>query len=1062
MAISLEPLLVLDPLPQDAPQQAERLQRLAQVVAGGGEEARLSEIGMLRHKLGGLQRLARPLALGDVVDRHQDLPRGRGLLSNLRRAQQQRPHSPRRQIDIDFVIVNDALFAAEAVEETAQRRDIEAAVVDGVELPAHGLLRIDRKGGVEGAARRDDVKRFVKHYKRLANGVDDAVGIGPRRFHCPLGGFSLGYIGKGDYDPLNLGVLGAVRQNATGIPPSIIGLDLAVRRHVAGESLRGVGEEVGVVDQAGEVGQRPADIRSEDAEHRFCGRCEQSDLEVTVQEQHRNLRAVHGVLQIVGGGALPLDRFVELTVEGGEFLVERLQLFLGSFQFFVGRLEFFVDRQGLFVGGRQFVISCLKVVDCALQFLAGGVELLLELENMRRLGGLGLILAAFLAFRLIREADQKKLLALGLKRLYRDADPDGVAVPAQLRSADHDRRMLLVGLADCRPQLCAQPVARRGEEIPAGLAGGHLQIAVDRPEIIEALVPGVGQDRGRRMGVEQRLSGEVGGLGARRGGPRRARGRMRRSPALAGHDGELDFARPAAAEMPKNPLLFGDRFEPVGEVADRFGGAENEDSALAQREMEQREDLLLHLGTQVDQDVAAGYEVEARERRIGQKILRREYHRFAQLARHAVAMILLGEETIETRRRDILSDRLRIEPVTGDRDGIIVDVRCKDLQLHLSLRGFDLLKKEHGERVGLLARAAPGVPDADRSVDRLPADQFGNDALRQKSERLSVAEKSGDVDQHGLGEETDLFRIVPDRVPINVNILDRRHRHPPFDLAPERAFLIEGKVVRGMRPEKVDDLCEPGSGAVVRRRFCAVALGVRPLAVFDERPRNLVDRKHEIHGAGHDGAARHAVVSRILRILHDDEPAPVVDRRQPEAAVGARAREDRADGSLAAVFGERAQEEVERHARAVPLARLREPKYAGADRKIEPRRDDIDMIALDRHALRRFPHRHRRVGGQQGGHHALVRRIEVLDQDEGHAGVGRERLEELAERLQSPGRGAETDHHKVVLPGRGLLLWRSVLVRPLAAAAVLPRARFSRHRFLLSACPSASHGHGRT
>ena len=93
---------------------------------------------------------------------------------------------------------------------------------------------------------------------------------------------------------------------------------------------------------------------------------------------------------------------------------------------------------------------------------------------------------------------------------------------------------------------------------------------------------------------------------------------MRRSPALAGRDRELDLAWAAAAEMPEDPLLLGDRLEPVGKVAHGFGGAENEDSALVQREMEQREDLLLHLGAQVDQDIAARYEIEARERRIGQ------------------------------------------------------------------------------------------------------------------------------------------------------------------------------------------------------------------------------------------------------------------------------------------------------------------------------------------------------------------------------------------------------------------------------------------------------------
>src|SRR5205823_14410028 len=118
-------------------------------MAGGGEEARLSEIGSLRHKLGGLQRLARPLALGDVIEHHQDLPRGQGLLANLQCTHEQRSDSPRRKLDVDFVILNDRLAASEAIEEAAQRGDIEAAIVDRVELSAHGLLRLERKGVVE-------------------------------------------------------------------------------------------------------------------------------------------------------------------------------------------------------------------------------------------------------------------------------------------------------------------------------------------------------------------------------------------------------------------------------------------------------------------------------------------------------------------------------------------------------------------------------------------------------------------------------------------------------------------------------------------------------------------------------------------------------------------------------------------------------------------------------------------------------------------------------------------------------------------------------------------------
>ena len=43
-------------------------------MAGGREKARLAEIGPFRLGLGGLQRFALALDLGDVNDRHQDLP----------------------------------------------------------------------------------------------------------------------------------------------------------------------------------------------------------------------------------------------------------------------------------------------------------------------------------------------------------------------------------------------------------------------------------------------------------------------------------------------------------------------------------------------------------------------------------------------------------------------------------------------------------------------------------------------------------------------------------------------------------------------------------------------------------------------------------------------------------------------------------------------------------------------------------------------------------------------------------------------------------------------------
>ena len=54
------------------------------------------------------------------------------------------------------------------------------------------------------------------------------------------------------------------------------------------------------------------------------------------------------------------------------------------------------------------------------------------------------------------------------------------------------------------------------------------------------------------------------------------------------------------------------------------------------------------------------------------------------------------------------------------------------------------------------------------------------------------------------------------------------------------------------------------------------------------------------------------------------------------------------------------------------------------------RRNDIDMLALERHAIGRLQYLHLRMAGQQLDHHAVMRRVEMLDQDEGHAVVGRQ------------------------------------------------------------------------
>ena len=168
-------------------------------------------------------------------------------------------------------------------------------------------------------------------------------------------------------------------------------------------------------------------------------------------------------------------------------------------------------------------------------------------------------------------------------------------------------------------------------------------------------------------------------------------------------------------------MLLADRLEAIRNAADRFGGAEKEHAALAQREMEQGQNLPLRLRAQVDEQIAAGDEVEARERRVGQQALAREHHRLTQFAHDLIVVVLLGEEAGEPRRRHVGLDRFRIDAVAGERHAVRVDVGGEHLQLDIAFCGRDLLEKEHRDGIGLFARAAAGHPDAQRSIQGLLA-----------------------------------------------------------------------------------------------------------------------------------------------------------------------------------------------------------------------------------------------------------------------------------------------------------------------------------------------------
>ncbi len=336
----------------------------------------------------------------------------------------------------------------------------------------------------------------------------------------------------------------------------------------------------------------------------------------------------------------------------------------------------------------------------------------------------------------------------------------------------------------------------------------------------------------------------------------------------------------------------------------------------------------------------------------------------------------------------------------------------------MQICGLDLLLKEHDKGVCLLAGAASGDPYPDGLIGAVATDQIGNDLIRQDVEHLRVAEEAGDMNQQILGQKLELAGITSQKldVAIHATCPDRHHRHASLDAPLQCAGFVEPEVVAGLRSQQVYDLMQPTRFRVVFRQAVLLAdMGGLPV-ISDDCPRDLPCGQHKVDRSALDRAPRHTVKVCLVRILRDDEAISFLDDPCAKAAVSAHPGKDDTDRALADVVRQRTQQEIEGQARAVTLTRGGNAKRAALDRKIDTGRNRIDGVGLNQHTVGRLLHRQGRVSAQQIDHHALVCRIEVLNDDKGHAAVRRQRSQELLASVETARGCPHRDDWKVARP----------------------------------------------
>ena len=185
--------------------------------------------------------------------------------------------------------------------------------------------------------------------------------------------------------------------------------------------------------------------------------------------------------------------------------------------------------------------------------------------------------------------------AAGARRRGRDASgattmrTGCTASPRRTRALTVTSLPSSIALRTAIAQRRLQTLARHRQQIVGRLAGGRPQVVLGRPAQVEHPVARVDQHARRRVALEQRLVHQLAGAQRRIDAPARPRGLRR--PGAGADEREIDDLVAGRPEPPEEPPLLGDRPEQLPLAADRLGGAEEQVPALAQREVEQADEL---------------------------------------------------------------------------------------------------------------------------------------------------------------------------------------------------------------------------------------------------------------------------------------------------------------------------------------------------------------------------------------------------------------------------------------------------------------------------------------
>ena len=187
-----------------------------------------------------------------------------------------------------------------------------------------------------------------------------------------------------------------------------------------------------------------------------------------------------------------------------------------------------------------------------------------------------------------------------------------------------------------------------------------------------------------------------------------------------------------------------------------LGFAQAEIPAVADAEVEPGEDLRLHLGIEIHERVAAGQQVNARDRCVPQEVVTPEDQGAAQILVEDIPIAFQVKVLFQQWGRNAVDLAGGVGTGAGLRQSLLVHIRRIDLDAPAERFDAHLLGQDHRQRVCLLTRGAAGAPQANWPVPRLCGEEARDDLVGEIVPGSDVPEEGRDIDKYRVEQTFEL------------------------------------------------------------------------------------------------------------------------------------------------------------------------------------------------------------------------------------------------------------------------------------------------------------------